>query len=96
MGQIKWRWEKKWGWPTLESAKGPFAHLLTSGSANGHEDQKDMLDLARHIVKQKAGQFEPGKFEDHYEAALSELLAKKQKGVLLPAAKKQAPSKESA
>ena len=28
---------------------------------------KDMLDLARHIVEQKSGTFEPEKFEDHYE-----------------------------
>ncbi|MEZ0081450.1 Ku protein [Bradyrhizobium japonicum] len=53
---------------------------------------KDMLDLARHIVEQKSGHFEPAKFEDHYEAALSDLLAKKQKGVTLPAAKKPVPS----
>ena len=31
---------------------------------------KDMLDLAKHIVEQKSGHFEPEKFEDHYEAAL--------------------------
>jgi DNA end-binding protein Ku len=53
---------------------------------------KDMLDLAKHIVEQKSGHFEPGKFEDHYEAALTELLNKKQKGVPLTAAKKAAPS----
>jgi DNA end-binding protein Ku len=52
---------------------------------------KDMLDLARHIVDQKSGHFEPEKFEDHYEAALSELLAKKQKGLPITAAKKPAP-----
>ena len=52
---------------------------------------KDMLDLARHIVDQKSGHFEPGKFEDHYEAALSELLAKKQKGLPITAAKKPPP-----
>jgi non-homologous end joining protein Ku len=28
---------------------------------------KDMLDLARHIVDQKSGSFEPDKFEDQYE-----------------------------
>ena len=28
---------------------------------------KDMLDLAKHIVNQKASTFEPEKFEDHYE-----------------------------
>ena len=51
-----------------------------------------MLDLAKHIVEQKPGHFEPDKFEDHYEAALTELLNKKQKGVPITAAKKQAPS----
>src|SRR6478609_2325910 len=40
---------------------------------------KDMLDLAKHIVEQKSGHFDPEKFEDHYEAALTELLAQKQK-----------------
>jgi DNA end-binding protein Ku len=41
---------------------------------------KDMLDLARHIVNQKAGTFEPAKFEDHYEAALVELINQKRAG----------------
>jgi DNA end-binding protein Ku len=53
---------------------------------------KDMMDLAKHIVEQKAGHFEPAKFEDHYEAALQELLKKKQEGQPLAAAKKAAPS----
>ena len=41
---------------------------------------KDMLDLASHIVKTKAGHFEPSKFEDQYEDALKELLKRKQEG----------------
>src|SRR5205085_3141439 len=41
---------------------------------------KDMLDLAKHIVKQKAGEFEPEKFEDHYEQALTELINAKRQG----------------
>src|SRR3954466_5195775 len=41
---------------------------------------KDMLDLAKHIVQQKSGHFEPEKFEDHYEAALTELINKKRSG----------------
>ena len=41
---------------------------------------KDMLDLARHIVNQKAGQFEPQKLEDHYETALIELINQKRAG----------------
>src|SRR5438874_4327640 len=46
---------------------------------------KDMLDLARHIVEQKAAPFEPDKFEDHYESALTDLINKKRSGVRLPA-----------
>src|SRR3954462_2774791 len=53
---------------------------------------KDMLDLAKHIVEQKSGHFEPQKFEDHYEAALHELLDKKQKGLPIAAGKKPTPS----
>jgi DNA end-binding protein Ku len=47
---------------------------------------KDMLDLAKHIVEQKSGHFDPSKFEDHYEAALQDLLNKKQKGQPIPKA----------
>ena len=41
---------------------------------------KDMLDLAKHIIKTKTGHFHPEKFEDQYEDALKELLRKKDKG----------------
>src|ERR1700726_1875834 len=41
---------------------------------------KDMLDLAKHIVNQKAGRFQPEKFEDQYEAALVELINSKRAG----------------
>ena len=41
---------------------------------------KDMLDLARHIVNQKSGRFEPDKFEDHYETALVDLINTKRSG----------------
>ncbi|MGY4411805.1 DNA end-binding protein Ku [Bradyrhizobium sp. LB7.1] len=41
---------------------------------------KDMLDLARHIVNQKAGRFEPEKFEDQYETALIDLINQKRAG----------------
>ncbi|PDT88812.1 Ku protein [Bradyrhizobium sp. Y36] len=41
---------------------------------------KDMLDLARHIVNQKAGRFEPDKFEDQYETALIDLINQKRAG----------------
>jgi DNA end-binding protein Ku len=41
---------------------------------------KDMLDLAKHIVNQKAGRFEPDKFEDQYETALVDLINQKRAG----------------
>ncbi|MEH2553661.1 Ku protein [Bradyrhizobium algeriense] len=41
---------------------------------------KDMLDLAKHIVNQKAGRFEPEKFEDQYETALIDLINQKRTG----------------
>lgn len=44
---------------------------------------KDMLDLARHIVNQKAGRFAPEKFEDHYETALIELINEKRAGKVI-------------
>jgi DNA end-binding protein Ku len=49
---------------------------------------KDMLDLAKHIVEQKSGHFEPAKFEDHYEAALTELINKKRNGERITPASK--------
>jgi DNA end-binding protein Ku len=50
---------------------------------------KDMLDLAKHIVEKKSGAFEPELFEDHYEAALIDLINKKRNG--LPIVAKAAP-----
>lgn len=41
---------------------------------------KDMLDLAKHIVEQKSGHFQPDLFEDHYESALTELINSKMAG----------------
>jgi DNA end-binding protein Ku len=42
---------------------------------------KDMLDLARHIVEQKSGSFEPDQFEDRYEQALIDLINQKRNGL---------------
>jgi DNA end-binding protein Ku len=41
---------------------------------------QDMLDLAKHIVDQKSGRFEPDKFEDQYETALVDLINQKRAG----------------
>ena len=46
---------------------------------------KDMLELAKHIVEQKSGDFEPEDFEDHYEAALIDLINRKRSGIRTPA-----------
>src|SRR5712671_7302829 len=46
---------------------------------------KDMLDLVKHIVEQKSASFEPDNFEDHYEAALVDLINKKRSGVQIAA-----------
>jgi hypothetical protein len=43
-------------------------------------DLRHMLDLAKHIVTSKTAEFEPEKFEDHYEAALAELINAKRSG----------------
>src|SRR5262249_52264650 len=42
---------------------------------------KDMLELAKHIVENRSADFEPETFEDHYEAALIDLINKKRNGV---------------
>src|SRR5258708_22349538 len=42
---------------------------------------KEMLHLAKHLVNHKPAQFDPENFEDHYEAALIDLINKKRIGV---------------
>jgi len=51
------------------------------------------MDLAKHIVETKSGHFDPEKFEDHYEAALKELIEKKSKGIKIEAPRERAPAK---
>ena len=47
---------------------------------------KEMLDLATHIVSTKSGHFDPSQFEDRYENALIDLLKKKEAGEKIEAA----------
>ena len=54
---------------------------------------KDMMDLAKHIVETKSGHFRPEAFEDHYEAALKDLIAKKSKGIKIEAPREREPAK---
>jgi DNA end-binding protein Ku len=51
----------------------------------------DMLKLAEHILESKAGDFEPATFVDRYEEAVTELIKKKQAGIVLPTEKAAAP-----
>lgn len=46
------------------------------------DDQPDqaMVDIARRIIEQQAGPFDPDQFVDRYEEALKALIASKQKG----------------
>src|SRR4051795_7352460 len=52
---------------------------------------KDMLDLAKHIVEQKSGSFQPEQFEDRYEQALIELINQKRSGMNLGTTAKPRP-----
>jgi len=52
----------------------------------------DMLELAEHILKQKKGHFDPDKFEDRYEDALSALIKAKRAGKEPPAPPEHKPS----
>ncbi len=48
---------------------------------------KEMIDLAQHIIDKKAAKFDPSKFEDKYEEALLELIRAKKAGKKAPKAK---------
>src|SRR5471030_3231851 len=48
---------------------------------------KQMIEIARKIIAQQAGAFEPDKFEDRYENALRDLIRRKEKGEKLVTAK---------
>jgi DNA end-binding protein Ku len=61
----------------------PYEVRQSSEYFDGIQDvkiTKDMLDLAKHIVDQKSGHFDPDKFEDHYETALIDLINEKRAG----------------
>jgi len=53
---------------------------------------KAMLDLARHIVEQKSGHFQPDKFEDLLRVPPGRTAREEAEGVPIAAAKKVAPS----
>jgi DNA end-binding protein Ku len=58
----------------VRSADEAFSNLPAT------EADEEMLDLALHIIKRKAGRFDPTKFDDRYDAALLELVKAKMEG----------------
>ena len=56
---------------------------------------KDMVDLAAHILDSKTAKFDPGKFEDKYEAALKKLIKRKAAGKTIEAPEPEAPPAEA-
>lgn len=53
----------------------------------------EMLDLAKHIIATKKGEFDPAEFDDRYEAALAELVKAKIEGKAMPKRKEVKVSK---
>lgn len=49
----------------------------------------EMLDLARHIIETKHGQFDPSTFDDRYETALADLVKAKMAGKPITVAPKR-------
>lgn len=58
----------------VRSAKEAFAEIPAL------KIEGEMLDIAKHIVKTKTGEFDPKTFDDRYDAALAELVKAKMEG----------------
>lgn len=57
--------------------------------------EPEMLKLAQHILKTKAGSFEPEKFDDRYEEALADLVRAKIDGRKIVPLKRPEPTKSN-
>jgi DNA end-binding protein Ku len=55
--------------------------------------EDEMLELAEHIIRTKAGRFDPKAFEDRYENALAELVKAKIEGRKIKPVKRPEPAK---
>ncbi|KRE02631.1 Ku protein [Bosea sp. Root670] len=53
----------------------------------------EMLELAEHIIRTKAGRFDPKAFDDRYETALAELVKAKIEGRKIKPVKRSEPAK---
>lgn len=57
------------------------------------EIEDEMLDLARHIIDTKSGEFHPRDFDDRYDAAIAELVKARIEGREIKAPKRPAETK---
>ena len=73
----------------MRSAEEAFSELPDATADD------EMLDLALHIIKKKAGRFDPTTFDDRYDAALVELVKAKLEGRKITPPKPPAPTKPS-
>ncbi|WP_105428470.1 Ku protein [Neorhizobium sp. T6_25] len=73
----------------VRSAKDIFSEIKS------FKIEGEMLDLARHIIDTKRGEFDPSEFDDRYEAALAELIKAKIEGRKLRKQPKPEPKKVS-
>ncbi len=71
----------------VRSAKQAFKDI-----ANKKIDP-EMMEFAQHILTKKSGKFDPGKFDDRYEEALTELVRAKIEGRKIIPFKKPEPTK---
>ncbi len=55
--------------------------------------EDEMLELAEHIIKTKAGKFDPKDFDDRYESALAEVVQAKIEGRKMKPQKRPEPTK---
>src|SRR5829696_2512949 len=74
----------------LEPELGPLPRAPPATEAD-----EEMLDLALHIIRKKAGRFDPTKFDDRYDAALLELVKAKMEGRKIVPPKAPEPTKPS-
>lgn len=65
---------------TLRTHEDIVAADDVGGITNWPKPDRRMLDIAETIVEQHAGKFDPSSFEDRYEDAVRDLIARKQRG----------------
>lgn len=73
----------------VRSAKAAFKEI------KARKIEPEMLELAQHIIKTKAGSFHPDTFDDRYEEALADLVRAKIEGRKVVPLRRPKPTKSS-